>query len=85
MQAWIATGGAAGPVTVEPVRIIPPTNSRPLVMSDSESKVRVSDKELPTLQRIMFKVWWVDDVEHVLHKGVWFAMPAKCHGWEIYI
>jgi len=82
MQAWITTDGAAGPATVEPVRIMPPTNSRPLVTSDNESKVRVSDKELPTLQSIMSKVW---QVEHVLDKGAWVAMPAKCHGWEIYI
>ena len=55
MQAWIAMGGAAAPVTVEPVRIMPLTNSRPPALSDSESKVSASDKELPTLQWVLFK------------------------------
>ena len=68
-------------MTVEPVRIIPPTNSRPLVKSDSESKVGASDKELLTLQRIMTKVRWVDNVEHVLDKEGCMGSNASQVSW----
>jgi len=46
LPALIATGGAAAPVTMEPVRIMTPTTLRPLALSDSESKVGASNKEL---------------------------------------
>ena len=48
MQAWITTGGAAAPVTMEPMRIMPSTTIRPLAPRDGEYKVGMSDKELPT-------------------------------------
>ena len=50
--------------------------------SDGESEVGMSDKELPTPQKVFSKVWQVDDVEHVLDKGVWAAIPAKFQGWK---
>ena len=48
MQAWIATSGAVVMMDVEPVRMMPPTTIKPLVPSDSESEVDMSDEELPT-------------------------------------
>ena len=76
MQAWIITGGAVAPATVEPMKIVPLSNSQPLAMSNGESEVSASNKDLPTPQRVLSKVWRVDDIEHVLDKGAWETTPA---------
>jgi len=39
MQAWIATGGASKPETMEPVRTMPLTDHRPPGTSNSESRL----------------------------------------------
>ena len=85
IQAWIATGGVAAPVTVEPLGIIPLTNSVPTVPSNGEFEVGGSDAELPMPKQLLSKVWQADNIEHMLDKGVWETMPAKCQGWEIFM
>ena len=47
MKTWIMTSGVAEPPTVGPVKTASLTNPTPLVVSDCESEVRASDKELP--------------------------------------
>ena len=84
-QAWIATGGVASPATAAPLRIIPLPNLMPPAPSDSESEVGGSDMELPTQKRLLSKVQWADDVEHVLDKGACATMPVTCQGWEIFV
>ena len=51
----------------------PPTLSQPLVSSDGESELGISDTELPSAQQVVSKVRQSDKVEHVLDKGVWVA------------
>ena len=85
MQAWIMMGGAAAPVTIVPMRIMPLTDPKPPALSDSKSEVGVSNEELPTLQQVLSKVWQVDDINHMLYKGVWAMTPATCRGWEIFV
>ena len=80
MNAWITTGGVAASETMVTDGPTPPNNA-----SDGKSEVGMSDEELPTPQKVFSKVWQVDDVEHVLDKGVWAATPAKCWGWQIFV
>jgi len=77
MKAWIATSGVAASAAV--VTDVP---APPIHASHGESKVGVSDEELPTLQKVLSKVWWAEDIKHVLDKGVWAAMPAMHQGWQ---
>jgi len=67
------------PMDMDPMRMMPPMITQLLAWSDSESKVDVSDEDLPTPQRVLSKVQQEDDVDHVLDKGIWAAMPAKHH------
>ena len=80
MKAWIATGGIAALVSMATGAPTPPDHA-----SDGESKVGVSDVELPTPQKLLSKVQRADEVEHVLDKGLWAAMPAKHWGWQIFV
>jgi len=43
MKVWIATGGVAESITMEPTATAPPTNPRPLAARNGESKVGASD------------------------------------------
>ena len=51
-QAWIVCDGIIKNMVV----VAPPTLPQPLASSDSESKVGVSDKELPSPQQLVSKV-----------------------------
>ena len=79
-KAWIATSGVATLTVMVPNGPVP---SDPA--SAGESKVGVSDEELPTPHKVLSKVQQADDVEHVLDKGVWAATPTKCWGWQIFV
>ena len=79
MKAWITTSEVAASATVVTV----PTS--PNHASDGESEVGVSNKELPTPRKVLPKVRQTDEVEHVLDKGLWAAMPATHWGWQIFI
>src|SRR5882724_8475742 len=63
----------------------PPTLPPPLAHSDGESKVGVSDAELPSPHQIIPKVHQADDVEHTLDKGLWVGTGAMRQGWRIYV
>jgi len=52
INAWIASGGVIENMVV----VAPPTLPKPLAPSNSESKVRVSDEELPSPQQLFSKV-----------------------------
>ena len=84
-QAWIASGGVAAPVVVVPLRNLPPTDPTLPVPSDGESEVGASDEELLTPKRLLSKVRWSDEVEHVLDKGAWAMTPATRVGWKIFV
>ena len=79
--AWIMTGGAVLGTMVP----MTPTIPRPLGTSNSESKVSVSNGELPSPRQAMSKVWLANDVKHTLDKGVWEATPATHRGWRIFM
>src|SRR5882724_2074644 len=80
-KAWIASGGIVEQVVVA----APPTLPLPLGPNDGESEVRVSDEELPSPRRLVSKVRRLDDVEHVLDKGVWVGTGATRWGGRIFI
>ena len=84
-QAWIATGGVAAPATEVPLRIIPLTDLTLPAPSDGKSEVGGSDEELLTPKCLLSKIWWADNLEHVLDKGAWVAKPAMHQGWEIFV
>ena len=71
--AWIASGGIIKQVVVAP----PLTFPLLVAPSDGESKVGVSDAELPSPFQIVPKVHQADDVEHTLNKGLWVGTGAK--------
>ena len=52
MQAWITTGGIVANMVV----VAPPTLPQPMAHSDGESKVRISDEELPSPRHVISKV-----------------------------
>ena len=79
-KVWIVTGGVTASTVMVPDGPVP---SDPA--SAGESKVGASDEELPTPRKVLSKVWQVDDIEHVLDKGVWVVTPAKCRGWQIFV
>ena len=79
--AWIALGGIIPREVVAP----PPTGLRPSVPSDGESKVGVSNSELPSPQQVIPKVHKADDIEHTLDKGMWVGTGATRHGWKIFV
>src|SRR5882724_6300655 len=80
-KAWIATGGIVEQVVVA----APPTLPLPLGPNDGKSKVGVSDEELPSPHRLVSKVRRLDDVEHVLDKGVWAGTGAARRGGRIFV
>jgi len=41
-------------------------------LSDGESEVTISDRDLP-----VSKVWWSDEVEHMLDKGLWWGLGLR--------
>jgi len=67
-RIWIVNGAAmTAPLTLPKL----PT------VSDGESEVGASDKDLPSPWQLISKVQQSDDVEHILDKGVWVATGAK--------
>ena len=81
MKAWIASGGVIEKVVVVPL----PTLLAPTAPSNSESKVMVSDTELPSPFQVIPKVHQMDDVEHTLDKGLWVGTGAMQQGWKIFV
>src|SRR5882724_1634330 len=81
MKAWIASGGIVEQVVV----VAPPTLPLPLGPNNGESEVRVSDEELPSPRRLVSKVRWSDNVEHILNKGVWAGTGATRWGGRIFV
>jgi len=79
-KVWIVTGGVTASTVMVPDGPVP---SDPA--SAGKSEVGVSDEELPTPHKVLFKVWQADDVKHVLDKGVWAATPTKHRGWQIFV
>ena len=63
---WIASGGVVEKVVVA----APLTLPQPPASSDSESKVRASNNELPSPWQLISKVQQLDNVEHILDKGL---------------
>ena len=49
-------------------------------MSNGESKVVVSDIELPSLRHLVPKVQLSDNVKHILNKGPWAATSVVHQG-----
>ena len=82
-QAWIANGGVAAPVVVVPLQNLPPTDPTLPAPSNGESEVDASDEELLTPKQLLSKVRRLDEVEHVLDKGVWATTLAMCVRWKI--
>ena len=80
-NAWIVSGGVIEQVVVAAPQTLP----QPSVLSDGESEVRTSNDKLPSSKQPVSKVRQLDDVEHVLIKGVWAATGAKCKGWRIFV
>src|SRR5882724_1278624 len=64
-KVWIVTGGVATLTVVVPDGPVP---SDPA--SAGKSEVGTSNEELPTPRKVLSKVRQVDDIEHVLDKGV---------------
>src|SRR5882724_8657065 len=65
-QVWIASSGVVEQVVVAPL----PTLPQPTAPSDGESKIVVSDAELPSPLQVIPKVCQADDIEHTLNKGL---------------
>src|SRR5882724_6215456 len=80
-KAWIASGGIVEQVVVAAPLMLP----LPLGPNDGESKVGVSDEELPSPRWLVSKVQQLDDVEHVLNKGVWAGTGATRRGGRIFV
>jgi len=74
-QAWIVSGSIVESVMV----VAPPTLPQP-ALSDGESKVAMSDGELP-----VSKVQQSDEVEHTLDRGLWVGTRAMQQGWKIFV
>jgi len=81
----IKNSGVANPTTMNSIMTYFPMLSKPQDLSDRESEVETSNEVLPSLQWIVLKVQLLDEVEHILDKGVWVVMPAIHWGWEIFV
>ena len=73
------TGGVAAPATAAPLKIIPLTTLMPPAPSDGKSEVGGSNTEFLMPKQLLSKVQQANDVEHMLNKGAWAAMPVT-HG-----
>jgi len=71
-KVWIASSGVVEQVVVAPL----PTLPQPTAPSDGESKIVVSDAELPSPLQVIPKVCQADDIEHTLNKGLWMGTGA---------
>ena len=58
----------------------PPTLPQPVAPSDGKSEVEISNGELP-----VSKVRQLDEVEHMLNKGLWAGTGAMQQGWKIFV
>ena len=79
-KAWIFQGGPTPLVTVGAA-----VKGLLSCQSEGESKVVPSDEDLPTPRCLVPKVVLLDDIKHILNKGVWAVTPAKHQGGQIFI
>ena len=61
----------SGGIIENVVVVAPPTLPQPVAPSHGESEVEISDRELP-----VSKVRQLDEVEHMLDKGLWVGTGA---------